>query len=93
VIRSLLVQLAAVAATEGIPVSYLLESTVLVGLRHKNTFNTRGREAEDDDLARQIGLAVRTMAKRRYRKDLAAGSRLRMLPVVSEGGSDRKVEG
>jgi len=83
VIRSLLVQLAAVAESEGIPVSYFLESTILVGLRHKNTFIRKRREAEDDDLARQIGLEVRTMAKRRYRKDLAAGSRWR----------DRKVEG
>jgi hypothetical protein len=83
VIRSLLVQLAALAETEGIPVAYFLESTILVGLRHRNTFIRKRLEAEDDDLARQIGLEVRTMAKRRYRQDLGVGSRSR----------DRKVEG
>lgn len=71
-IRSALAHLIEVARVEKIPLGYLIESVVLVCLKHRDTF-IRRRWLPNDDILRQIGLEVRDTARRRYRRDLAAG--------------------
>jgi len=73
-IRSVLAHLSEVARAEKIPLRSVIASVILVCLKHRDIFMKRSRRP-NDDILRQIGLEVRTTAKRLYREDLAADAR------------------
>jgi len=80
VFRRVFSNLEIVARAEKIPLEYLIESLILIGLNHMATI-TRARPEAIEDISPRFGFEVLSAARRQYREDMLAAERNRKKPA------------